>query len=43
MCEATVTDDDNEDGESEVIDDPESSLQEEGKEVSPINVVIFFI
>ena len=37
MCEATVTDEDNEADESEVVDDPEFSLQDEGKEVSPIN------
>ena len=36
MCEATVTDEDNEADESEVYDDPEFSLQDEGKEVSPI-------
>jgi hypothetical protein len=39
MCEATVTDEDNEADESEVFDDPESSLQEEGKEVSSLIVI----
>ncbi len=43
MCEATVTDEDNEDSESELMDDPESSLQEEGKEVSLIFVLISVI
>ena len=32
-----MTDEDNEADESEVVDDPEFSLQDEGKEVSPIN------